>query len=187
VVSDFGLIEAIEAGIVKIPRVPVDDDAVSVDVKYLDLWPNVGPELPKRGRKDGPASADHLPDLLVGALDSLYGSYEKSFRRWEGSAAKEGEPPQVFIVVCNNTTVSKMVYNHIAGWEKPTGTGRGTVLVPAGCRCSPTCARNCASPQSRLSLATSVSTERHCRRRCTPSSRSSCMTRPASPSMAAST
>ncbi len=131
VVSDFGLVEAIESGIVKIPRVPVDDDAVSVDVKYLHLWPNVGPELPKRGRKEGTVSPDNLPGLLDGALRSLYGSYEKAFSQWEGSrAAKEGEPPPVFIIVCSNTTVSKMVYDYVAGWEKSLGDDGGSVLVP---------------------------------------------------------
>ena len=35
------MVEAIESGIVKIPWVLLDDDAVSVDVKYLNLWPNV--------------------------------------------------------------------------------------------------------------------------------------------------
>lgn len=130
VVSDFALIEAIESGIVKIPRVPVDDNAVSVDVKYLNLWQSVGDQLPKKSRKDTQVSAN-LPGLLEGALDSLYDSYEKAFRRWENSAvAKDGEPPPVFIVVCNNTTVSKMVYDHIAGWDKPLGDSGQTVLVP---------------------------------------------------------
>ena len=122
VVSDFGLVEAIESGIVKIPRVPVDDNAVSVDVKYLNLWPNIADQLPKKSRKDVPVP-QNLPGLLEGALDSLYGSYDKAFRQWEGSqAAADGEPPPVFIVVCNNTTVSKMIYDYIAGWERQIGT-----------------------------------------------------------------
>jgi type III restriction enzyme len=131
VVSDFGLVEAIESGIVKIPRVPVDDDAVSVDVKYLNLWPNVGPELPKKSRKEGTVSPDNLPGVLEGALTSLYGSYEQAFSQWQGSeAAKEGEPPPVFIIVCNNTTVSKMVYDYVAGWRKPVGADGKTVPAP---------------------------------------------------------
>jgi type III restriction enzyme len=131
VVSDFGLVEAIESGIVKIPRVPVDDNAVSVDIKYLNLWPNVGDQLPKRGRKDTEVP-QNLPGLLESAVESLYGSYDKAFERWEGSqAAKDGEPPPVFIIVCNNTTVSKMVYDYIAGWQKTPAVGDGQpVLVP---------------------------------------------------------
>jgi type III restriction enzyme len=135
VISDFGLVEAIESGIVKIPRVPVDDDAVSVDVKYLNLWSSIGSELPKKSRKEGTVSPDNLPVVLEGALNSLYGSYEKEFSQWEGSdAAKEGEPPPVFIIVCNNTTVSKMVYDYVAGWERPVGTDGQSALVPGELR-----------------------------------------------------
>ena len=129
VVSDFGLVEAIESGIVKIPRVPVDDNAVSVDVTYLNLWASIGPELPKKSRKEGTVSPENLPPALEGALLSLYGSYEKAFTQWQGSqVAKDGQPPPVFIVVCNNTTVSKMVYDYIAGWNK--SIGGNTVPVP---------------------------------------------------------
>lgn len=131
VVSDFALVEAIESGIVKIPRVPVDDNAVSPDVTYLNLWSSVGPELPKKSRKEGTVSPENLPTVLEGALLSLYISYEKAFGQWDGSqAAKDGEPPPVFIVVCNNTTVSKMVYDYIAGWNKPVGDGGTTMPVP---------------------------------------------------------
>ncbi len=66
-VSDFGLVEAIESGIVKIPRVPVDDNAVSVDVTYLNLWDSIGPELPKKSRKEGTVSPENLPPVLEGA------------------------------------------------------------------------------------------------------------------------
>jgi type III restriction enzyme len=130
VVSDFGLVEAIESGIVKIPRVPVDDNATSVNVTYLNLWPNIGPDLPKKGRKDGTVTPDNLPGILEGALTSLYDSYEHAFLEWSASeSAKAGDPAPVFIVVCSNTTVSKMVFDYIAGWERPIGDGK-TVLVP---------------------------------------------------------
>lgn len=134
VVSDFSLVEAIESGIVKIPRVPVDDNAKTVDVTFLNLWPSIGPELPKKSRKEGTVTPDNLPKVLEGALQSLYDSYEKAFEQWAGSeAAKEGEPAPVFIVVCSNTTVSKMVYDYIAGWEKPLTSG-SSVLVPGRLR-----------------------------------------------------
>nr|MBA2253626.1 hypothetical protein [Chloroflexota bacterium] len=39
VVSDFGLMDAIESGIVKIPRVPVSDDSMTGEgPMYRDLW-----------------------------------------------------------------------------------------------------------------------------------------------------
>ena len=36
--SDFSLLDAIESGIVKVPRVPVDDNSGDPDPRYLDLW-----------------------------------------------------------------------------------------------------------------------------------------------------
>ena len=43
VVSDFSLIDAIEAGIVKVPRVPVSDDSMTGDQPtYRDLWLRIG-------------------------------------------------------------------------------------------------------------------------------------------------
>ncbi len=67
------------------------------------------------------------------ALTSLYGNYKKHYAQWEEMAATAGDgqrlTPPVFIVVCNNTNVSKLVFDWIAGWEKPAPNG-GTVLVP---------------------------------------------------------
>src|SRR5262249_10337971 len=64
------------------------------------------------------------PPALEGALRSLYRSYERSFRRYETSLAKLGEPPPVMIVVCPNTIVSKLVFDWIAGAEveQPDGS-----------------------------------------------------------------
>ena len=130
VVSDFSLIDAIEAGIVKVPRVPVADDAMSGDLPtYRDLWLRIREHLPKKGKKAEAVDGEpRLPKELEAALLSLYGNYERSFRAWEANLAqREGGPtPPVFIVVCNNTNVSKMVFDYIAGWEKPID-GRRTV------------------------------------------------------------
>lgn len=121
VVADFSLIDAIEAGIVKVPRVPVSDDAMGADgPKYRELWLNVRDQLPKKGAKtDRIVGEPRLPGALEGALRSLYGNYEKAYRRWQNDpiAQVNGSTPPVFIVVCNNTNVSKMVFDYIGGWE----------------------------------------------------------------------
>ena len=128
VVSDFSLMDAIESGIVKVPRVPVDDDATSTTVSYLRLWDHVGTRLPKaRSRKSAEDAGPWVPpDTLEGALKSLYRSYEQSFARWQTLLAAHGETPPVFIVVCPNTIVSKLVYEWVAGAdvEGPDGVTR---------------------------------------------------------------
>jgi type III restriction enzyme len=125
VVSDFSLIDAIEAGIVKVPRVPVADDSMTGEQPtYRDLWLRIREHLPKKGRKTDEVSGEpKLPVELHGALLSLYGNYEKYYRLWEqnADARARGITPPVFIVVCNNTNVSKLVFDFIAGWEKQIG------------------------------------------------------------------
>ncbi len=133
VVSDFSLIDAIECGIVKVPRVPVADDSMtSEQPTYRDLWLRIREELPKKGRKtDAVHGEPKLPVELQGALLSLYGNYEKYYRLWEQNtdAQAKGLTPPVFIVVCNNTNVSKLVFDYVAGWEKHLSDDK-TVLVP---------------------------------------------------------
>ncbi|MCR4412947.1 MAG: restriction endonuclease, partial [Thermoguttaceae bacterium] len=133
VVSDFSLIDAIESGIVKVPRVPVADNAMTGDMPtYRNIWYRIRDDLPKKGRgTDAISGEPKLPEVLEGALHSLYANYEKCFRRWKENAEAQaaGLTPPVFIVVCNNTNVSKLVFDYIAGWEKPLPDGT-TVAVP---------------------------------------------------------
>ena len=133
VISDFSLIDAIESGIVKVPRVPVSDDSMISDLPtYRDLWPRIREDLPKKGRKTQAVTGEpRLPSELEGALHSLYSNYEKYYRQWESKteARSNGMTPPVLIVVCNNTNVSKMVYDYIAGWEKESSDGQ-PIFVP---------------------------------------------------------
>jgi len=133
VVSDFSLIDAIESGIVKVPRVPVADDSVTGDQPtYRDLWLRIREHLPRKGRRTEKLGGEpKLPLELQGALHSLYSNYEKYYRLWEnnGEARAKGITPPVFIVVCNNTNVSKLVFDYITGWEKQVGE---STVVQAG-------------------------------------------------------
>jgi type III restriction enzyme len=131
VISDFGLVDAIEAGLVKIPRVPVEDDTLQEGgaPTYRNLWGRIRDDLPKKGRKtDAIEGPPQLPAPLQGALHSLYANYQKAFDRWD-SAGADGSTPPVFIVVCNNTNVSKLVYDYVSGYEKTNRDG-STTIVP---------------------------------------------------------
>lgn len=72
VISDFSLIDAIECGIVKVPRVPVADDSMTGEQPtYRDLWLRIRDHLPKKGRKTQALSGEpKLPAILEGALKS---------------------------------------------------------------------------------------------------------------------
>jgi len=125
VVSDFGLMDAIESGIVKVPRLPVDDDAHDDLVTYLHLYDKVkdDPGWPKKVSLSAlPALGTwNMPAALEGALLSLYKSYEAAYEDWELRLKPLEEPPPVMIVVTPNTLVSKLVYDWIAGYEVTEG------------------------------------------------------------------
>ena len=110
VVSDFSLMDAIECGIVKLPRIPVADNlAAADDPVYRNLWQHVGHDLLlTRHPLD-------LPAMLQTALYALYSNYETYYGEWE--KGRVGVPP-VFIVVCQNTAISRLVYEWIAGFER---------------------------------------------------------------------
>ena len=120
--SDFSLMDAIECGIVKLPRVPVADNIPGGEMPmFRDLWEHIRAKMPKKGRgKANTLDPLSLPTQLQTALAALYGHYEKTFRLWqdEGIAV-----PPCFIVVCNNTATSKLVYDYISGFQRQNEDG----------------------------------------------------------------
>lgn len=116
VMSDFSLMDAIESGIVKLPRVPIMDNVPGgATPMFRNLWEYVGKHLPKKGRSASKGlDPQKLPPELLTAIDALYGHYEKTWRLWRDKAI--GVDP-VFIVVCNNTATSKLVHDYVAGYE----------------------------------------------------------------------
>lgn len=126
--SDFSLMDAIECGIVKLPRVPVADNIPGGDMpKFRNLWENIRDRMPKKGRgKSKDLDPLSLPVELQTALDALYGHYEKTFNLWQ--EAKINTPP-CFIIVCQNTAISKLVYDFISGFQRANEDG-SSELVP---------------------------------------------------------
>ena len=114
--SDFSLMDAIECGIVKLPRVPVADNIPGGEMPmFRNIWEHIRKDMPKKGRSKA-ASLDplQLPTRLQTALEALYGHYVKTFELWQQSGIRV---PPCFIVVCNNTSTSKLVYDYISGFE----------------------------------------------------------------------
>jgi len=126
---DFSLLDALECGVVKIPRLPIESDTISKgdEPEFRNLWLYVRDDLPKKGLKTGDydLSVLILPTKLQEALESLYGNYEKYHRRYEEEKKNNtAVMPPVMIVVCNNTTVSELVYRWIAGFQRETASGK---------------------------------------------------------------
>ena len=112
VVSDFPLMDGIESGLVKIPRVPVDDDSDDREVVWRNLFRNTNPKTIR---------SDSVPPAPLGdALRALYDQYSEAHERW----ADNGLPtPPVFIVVANTIANAEALYHHIAGSTEHTDDG----------------------------------------------------------------
>ena len=120
--SDFSLMDAIECGIVKLPRVPIADNIPGEEMpKFRNLWEHIRKKMPKKGRgKGGTLDPLSIPVELQTALEALYGHYAKTFDLWD---EKSISIPPCFIIVCNNTSTSKLVFDYIAGFHRENDDG----------------------------------------------------------------
>jgi len=124
---DFSLMDAIECGIVKLPRVPVADNIPGSEMPmFRELWKHIGKKMPKSNRKSsGTLDPLSIPVELQTALAALYGHYEKTYELWDKAGIRV---PPCFIVVCNNTATSKLVYDYISGFTRQNDDGSSNVV-----------------------------------------------------------
>ncbi|MBI2796659.1 MAG: DEAD/DEAH box helicase family protein [Gemmatimonadetes bacterium] len=125
--SDFSLMDAIECGIVKLPRVPVAENIPGEEMPmFRNLWENIRKDMPKKGRGKGEVLDPlKLPTRLQTALEALYGHYAKTFALWEEKGIKV---PPCFIIVCQNTAISKLVYDFVSGFHRANDDGTTTLV-----------------------------------------------------------
>jgi type III restriction enzyme len=112
IVSDFALVDAIESGLVKIPRTPTDDDAGQAVPKYRNLWQHISTTLPKRSQAED--ESHPLTDYLAeadGPLKQLAAAWEATFAEWREVGR---QVPPVMIVIAHDTTVARLLELHIA-------------------------------------------------------------------------
>jgi type III restriction enzyme len=112
-VSDFGLVDAIESGIVKVPRVPVASDSGRPDPEYFRLWESIMARLEPHER--GAGRRKPKPEAVVreadGALQQVAGEWAEKLREFQ----RDGYPvPPCLIAVCDNTDISALLYERIA-------------------------------------------------------------------------
>lgn len=116
-VSDFGLVDAIESGLVKIPQLAVRDEAGEERPKYHNLWKWVMGNLTpaeRGGRRANPKPEAVLKWAYI-PLAAVVGDWERTLEEW--TATEERRPP-VLIVVCKDTRLAKIVHEWIAdGWS----------------------------------------------------------------------
>ncbi len=121
-VCDFGLVDAIESGIVKIPRLPVKDtmertdDAGRPDPKYFRLWHNISEAAkPREKHQNGKPKAEVVYREAEGALKQIAGQWVERFKYIEQANPNQERVPPVFIIVCDNTDIAEVFYRKISG------------------------------------------------------------------------
>jgi superfamily I DNA/RNA helicase len=93
---------------------------------FRNLW-DISKDMPKGGPgQGGELDPLRLAPRLQTALQALYGHYAKTFQLWEAAGIKV---PPCFIIVCQNTSISKLVYDFVSGFHRKKDDGR-TTLVP---------------------------------------------------------
>jgi type III restriction enzyme len=108
IVSDFGLNDAIESGLVKTPKIAVRDDAAltpDLKSKLFHIYPEVKDDL---NRKDENAG---LPDLVRTAVSILSSDWLAKFKLDQEQSNMK--TPPVLISICNSTTTSSRLYKHL--------------------------------------------------------------------------
>jgi type III restriction enzyme len=117
-VSDFGLVDAIESGIVKIPRLPVMDTTGRPDPAYFRLWETVKTRLqpaefqPGKAKKPKPEAVYREAE---GALQQIAAQWAERFQYVQQATSGQERVPPVLIIVCDNTDVAEVFYRNISG------------------------------------------------------------------------
>jgi type III restriction enzyme len=123
VVSEFGLIDAIESGLVKIPQLAVRDNTGDEIPGYFNIWqwilqPGRLTSAERGGKNAGPKPEAilkwaHTPIAMLGGL------WEETWHHWR-TEALDPRPP-VFILVCKNTALANVLYDWLAQGKAPLG------------------------------------------------------------------
>jgi type III restriction enzyme len=121
VVSDFGLTDAIESGLVKIPQLAVRDTTGAEIPGYFNIWRWIMTKLTpaEKGAKKAPVKPAAILKWAHHPIAMLAGLWEELRLEWE--QVKDDPRPPVFILVCKNTKIAKAMFDWLAKDEAPMG------------------------------------------------------------------
>ncbi|MGQ0618298.1 MAG: BPTD_3080 family restriction endonuclease [Panacagrimonas sp.] len=120
VVSDFSLTDAIESGLTKIPQLVARDNTGAAIPSYFNIWEWIMPRLTsaERGGSKGSAKPEAILRHAQTPITLLGKEWQQTFAQWQ----TEGKPrPPVFIIVCRDVALAKLMQEWIADDVRPTG------------------------------------------------------------------
>jgi type III restriction enzyme len=106
IVSDFGLNDAIESGLVKTPRVVIRDDSAKTKELKSRLYHIYADDEVKDDINRKADETEPLPDLLINAYYLLGEDWLETKKEWESAGHKA---PPVIITVANRTETSSRI------------------------------------------------------------------------------
>ncbi len=121
IVSDFGLIDAIESGLTKIPQLAVRDTSGASIPGYFNIWQWILPQLTasERGGKKAAPKPEAILKYAHAPIAMLAGLWEQEFA--QRLADTSDTRPPVFILVCKNTKIAAVLFDWLANDKAPHG------------------------------------------------------------------
>lgn len=114
-VSDFGLVDAIESGITKIPRLPVSDESGRPDPKFFRLWDEIKSKCQPADKVRGKPKPEVVWREANAAFLTLAAEWQERYKYHEGAKAGQQFIPPVIIVVCDNVQIAQVFFEMISG------------------------------------------------------------------------
>jgi len=125
VVSDFSLLEAIEAGLVKVPQLPTEDGSGEEVPRYFNVWRWVQKQAQDDGHI-GPVTVTEVMRYATAPIVTLASSWRETLAKWKEHFAagnRRHDVPPVFIIVCRDTSIAKAMYAWLAEGDAQYGAG----------------------------------------------------------------
>jgi type III restriction enzyme len=125
VVSDFSLLEAIEAGLVKVPQLPTEDGSREEVPRYFNVWRWVQKQAQNDGHI-GPVTVTEVMRYVTAPIITLAASWRETLAKWKEhfrQGNRRHNVPPVFIIVCKDTTIAKALYTWLAEGDAQYGAG----------------------------------------------------------------
>ena len=114
-VSDFGLVDAIESGLTKIPRLPVEDQTGRPSPQFFHLWDHIKSRCAPGEMLRGKPKPEAAWREAEAALQMLTSQWKERFDAMQGAQAGQNYVPPVMIVVCDNTHMADYFFEKISG------------------------------------------------------------------------
>jgi type III restriction enzyme len=122
VVSDFGLTDAIESGLTKIPQLVVRDTSGNQVPSYFNIWRWILKQMipSERGGRRANPKPEAVLKYAYTPIVMLAELWQELREEWERERPDDIRPP-VFIIVCKNVRIADVIFKWLGESDAPSG------------------------------------------------------------------